>query len=384
MWPGASRDDPLRTRSLAETDRLLTATAGEFGVARIADITRLDRLGIATAAVTRRDPIGESISVCSGKGESSLEARVSALAEALERYCAEPRGHLEVVTARDGELAGSAISPASLILSPEVDTDRPIDWCRGTRLDGSPVWVPVNAVAFPYQPSPAAARLFAAHTHGLASGSTRLEATVYGLLECIERDCYARAIALASTGRGQLVPIIDLDDAEAAVQQITAVRRAGLRILLRDLTADTAVPAALCTIYDGTLAHMGIAAHPIAAIALRDAVIEAAQSRLTDLQGAREDLAPRDHDIDRWFVEAGDARAVRWQATPGASGLEAAVVALASRLAAISPPIEPAVVDLSLRGVDMAVVRVVAPGLEVWAHDPSRIGPRARAWLTEP
>src|SRR6185369_10685798 len=63
-----------------------------------------------------------------------------------------------------------------------------------------------------------------------------------------------------------------------------------------------------------------------------------------------------------------------------AGAISDALATLAARLAALDPPVEPLYVDLSLAGVDLAVVRVVAPGLETWAHDPSRIGPRARAW----
>lgn len=392
MPSGAPRADPLRARSLAALadvaalDRLLTASADRFGVARIAEITRLDRLGIPAVSVTRRDPIGESISVCTGKGDTALAARVAGLAEALERYCAEPRGRLEIVTCRAAELDGDAIAPGDLIPGPGVDLDRPIDWCRGARLGGAPVWVPVNAVVFPYLPSPGAERLFAAHTHGLAAGASRDEAIVHGLLECIERDCYARAVALASTGRGEQVPILDpaAPGAALAGELISKIRRAGLRVLLRDLTADTAVPAALCVIAEGTLAHMGMAAHLDPALALRAAVLEAAQSRATDLQGAREDLPPRDEPADPWFLEPGAAPVVPWPAPSGPVTLDAGRAALVARLAALVPPIEPAFVDLSLPGVDLAVVRVVAPGLESWAHDPSRIGPRAQAWLTPP
>jgi ribosomal protein S12 methylthiotransferase accessory factor YcaO len=42
------------------------------------------------------------------------------------------------------------------------------------------------------------------------------------------------------------------------------------------------------------------------------------------------------------------------------------------------------VVDLSLPEVDLCVVRAIAPGLETWAYDPSRIGSRARTWLRPP
>jgi len=447
MQPGAPRADPLRARSLAELDRLLSASADRFGVARIAEITRLDRLGLPAVSVTRRDPIGESVSVCTGKGDSLLEARVAGLAEALERYCAEPRGRLAIVTCPARELTGELLAPARLIPRPDADLDGALDWCRGARLDGSPVWLPVNAVAFPYLPSPAAQRLFAAHTHGLAAGADRDEAIVHGLLECIERDAYARAVALASTGRGAQVPVIDpIPDAPPA-ELLARIRSAGLHVLLRDLTADHAVPVVLCVISDGNLAHMGIAAHLDPDRALRDAVLEAAQSRVTDLQGAREDLPPRDGIVDPWFVERGDAPIIPWPtaatsafatsaplasapasaastapasppsastapaSTPSTSTAPAslpsatapafppsastapvsvpapagaisdALATLAARLAALDPPVEPLYVDLSLAGVDLAVVRVVAPGLETWAHDPSRIGPRAQAWL---
>ena len=103
-------------------------------------------LGLATATVIRRDPIGESVSVCSGKGATALAARVAALAEALERYCAEPRGRIAIVTATLAELRGERLEPEALITPEPVDRARPIDWCRGHRLDGSPTWIPANAV----------------------------------------------------------------------------------------------------------------------------------------------------------------------------------------------------------------------------------------------
>ena len=394
MPPGALRADPLRTRALADVDRLLTAAADRFGVARIAEITRLDRLGIPAVSVTRRDPIGASVSVCTGKGDSVLAARVAGLAEALERYCAEPRGRLAIVTCPARALTGERIAPAQLIASRDADLDGAIDWCRGARLDGSPIWLPVNAVVFPYQPSPGAVRLFAAHTHGLAAGAGRDEAIVHGLFECIERDGYTRAVALASTGRGAEVPVIAAAPSSAAGELLSRIRNAGLRVLLRDLSADHGVPIALCVIDDAGLTHMGIAAHLDADRALHDAVVEAAQSRVTDLQGAREDLPPRGGAADPWFTEPGAAPVAPWPPadTPwppadiatAPDPIAAALGTLVARLAALDPPIEPVYVDLGLAGVDLAVVRVVAPGLETWAHDPSRIGPRARRWLTAP
>ncbi len=382
--PTRPADDPLRTRDLIATDLVLTAAAARFGVTRLAEITRLDEPGLPIASAVRGDPIGASVSVASGKGGSPLAARVAALAEALERYCAEPRGRLPQVVARPGELAGRSLDPRRLILPQEFDPAWRIDWCRGTTLDDAAIWVPVNAVVFPYHPSPEAVRLLAAHTHGLAAGSTRAEAVVHGLLECIERDAYARAVALASTGRGDAVPIVDLDAARREVpDRIERLSAAGLHIQLRDITADTAVVTILCTISDGELCHLGVASHPDGRRALDRAIDEAAQSRLVDLQGAREDLPPRDGPpVDPWFVSAGRAPAVGVPEGWPPRGVAETLGELRDRLGGLD--IEPLVVDLSLPGVDMAVVRVITPGLEVWAFDPSRIGSRARAWLTPP
>jgi thioglycine synthase len=377
--------DPLRGRSVAEIDRVLTAAAARFGVARVGEITRLDVLGLPTVTAIRRDPIGESVSVSSGKGGTAVSARVSALAEALERYCAEPRGRLPITTARRDELDGLTLDPESLILAHAFDRATCLEWCRGERFDGTPIWIPANAVMFPYLPAAGAARLFAAHTHGLAVGATAAEAVVHGLLECIERDAYARAVALASVGRGAEVPVIADRAARAVVPaRLAILERAGVRYLLRDLTSDVTVPTVLCSISDGALVHLGIAAHPCAALALRAAIDEAAQSRLTDLQGAREDLPDRDAApaVDPWFLTAGDAPIVNLRASCPAGTIEEVRGWLAERLAAGAPSVVPAWVDLGLAGVDLAVVRVIAPGLEVWAHDPSRIGERAQAWLT--
>jgi ribosomal protein S12 methylthiotransferase accessory factor len=372
----------LRARSLAATDRVLTAALGRFGVVRVANITRLDEVGLPTVSVVRRDPIGESVSVASGKGPTVLAARVAALAEALERYCAEPRGRLEVSSARCDELAGPYLDPRSLSLPSAFDRSSTLEWCRGTTLAGAPLWVPANAVMFPYLPGPGVVRLFAAHTHGLSAGSTRTEAMVHGLLECIERDAYSRGVALASTGRGHLVPVLASNAVHAeAAERLAGMETAGLRILVRDLTCDTGVPTILCTITDHELSHLGVAAHPDGSHALASAIDEAAQSRLVDLQGAREDLPARGGPpAAAWFTEAGAAAAVDVPPRSVTTDLDAALRWLQARLASVG--VDPVVVDLDLAEVDMAVVRVITPGLEVWAFDPARIGRRALAWLS--
>lgn len=331
--------------------------------------------------------MGESISVSTGKGQSELEARVGALAEALERYCAEPRGRFGVQCARASELDGSWVRPETLILPDGVDAGARVDWVHGSTLDGEGCWVPANAVFFPYIASVGAERLMAANTTGLAVGATVEEALVFALLECIERDGYSRAVALATSGRGESVPVVDLDSVrKVAGTELAAIQRRGHDVLVRDLRCDTDVPCYLCTISDGVLAHFGTAARCDAGEAVRAALQEAAQSRLTDLQGAREDLAARSNigEVDPWFLNGGQAEfaPVRegWKVASAGDALRG----LSERLRRVDVPSPAVWVDLSLAGVELAVVRAVTPGLEVWAFDPSRVGPRSREWLCVP
>jgi len=391
MTVDRSPDRPwCRRRSLSETAAILEASAPRFGVARIGSITRLDGIGIPAVTAVRADPIGESVSVCTGKGATELEARVGALAEALERYCAEPRDRIEIITAPYEAQAPNALAPESLTLPAGADPRAPLDWVRGYKLAGAsskPIWIPANAVFFPYHPHNGASPLFASHTTGIATGATVEEALVFGLLECIERDAYSRAVALAGAGRGEEIPVITIEDARRVARaEIDALVRAGMTFLIRDLTCDTDVPTYLCTISDGFHAHSGCTARPDGAHALREAIREATQSRLTDIQGAREDLAERGlrSEVDAWFLQPGAAptTAVR----QGRHEDDAAVVLnqLDRQLRALPQAVEAVWVDLSLEGVEAAVVRAITPGLEIWAFDPSRAGTRGQSWLCPP
>lgn len=381
-------DQPwCRHRSLLETAALLEAAAPRFGVARMGSITRLDGLGIPAVTVIRADPVGESVSICTGKGATELEARVGGLAEALERYCAEPRGRLEVITNSYEALAAEALAPERLALPLEADSRAPLDWVRGRTLQGQPLWIPANAVFFPYSPSQGAVALFASHTTGVAAGATVEEALVFALLECIERDAYSRAVALATVGRGHEIATLDCEEARrTAPGEVDSLTQAGMSYLIRDLTCDTGVPTYLCTISDGFQTHSGCTARPDGARALREAIREATQSRLTDIQGAREDLTERalKSEVDDWFLQPGSSATVALTQGWHADTPEAALDRLHQQLRTLSRPVQAVWVDLSLEGVDAAVVRAITPGLELWAFDPTRAGPRSRDWLCPP
>ena len=126
-------------------------------------------------------------------------------------------------------------------------------------------------------------------------------------------------------------------------------------------------------------------------MALARAVAEAAQTRLTRIAGARDDLPPESYEPGR---RAARARAARdWlSATPpasvgrdclglpscGGATLEEDLAAMLQRLAAVG--LDEAVwVDLGDPALGLPVVRVVVPGLEGVATGPDACLPGARA-----
>jgi YcaO-like protein with predicted kinase domain len=81
-----------------------------------------------------------------------------------------------------------------------------------------------------------------------------------------------------------------------AATLVRKLQRAGLEVQLQNLTSGTGIATIGCTIAEPPglpivmNAHSGCGTHPDARIALTRALTEAAQTRLTCIQGGREDL----------------------------------------------------------------------------------------------
>lgn len=366
--PHVSDDDAV--------DLELAQIARRVEVRRVADLSRLDDLDLHVAAAVRTPLDPASISVCAGRGPTWAVAKRNAIAEAFERYCAEPRGRLATVLSV--EPPGEAITVASLIPSRDPRPGELVEWIVGVAVrDRRPVWVPAAAVFYPYR----GASWFLPSTHGLAAATTWDDAVLAATLECVERDAYTRAVALASLGRGRQCPPLDPEILNADGRRWhRAAVAGGLRVVLRDLTSAIGIPTVLATIAEpvGELiwAHRGCAAALDATTAATRALGEAAQGRLVDIQGAREDLPVERESPAPWFYLR-DGEVDR----PGPPPIRAddPIGEISARLRADGCG-ELVAVDLSLAGVDWRAVRVVVPGLETWAFDPSRVGARLETW----
>jgi ribosomal protein S12 methylthiotransferase accessory factor len=354
-----------RARPPAATLAMATRAAAQVGVTRVADVTRLDTIGIPTYQAIR--PLSRTVAVSQGKGVTPELAKLSALMESVETW------HVEQplppsLTAPPRAVAGRLTYDVAALppVVPSVLHDGlPIDWTMARALpDGAETLAPVSLVRLSLeQPTDWTAPAFFASTNGLASGNTVVEGVLHGLYEVIERD--AVTAALAAGGKGELVdprgftPVVD--------DLCALVERAGVTLEVRFVPSPTDLPCFLSWVacHDYPAAMFGFGCHLSAEIALTRAITEAVQTRLAYIAGARDDLA-----------EEFDIRGPKRQPGPAAAvaGLVPAPVAhdtllddleYVVRRATAAFGYAPLVVDLTREEIGVPVVKVIAPGSRV-------------------
>ena len=300
------------------TIRRALAVLDTIGVTKVADLTDLDRVGIPNFMTVRPHDLGPGISYYNGKGTTRAAAYAGALMEAVERHAGE-RYDGPIISSSHYNLRGEhpCIDPREIHV-PMVrnySEHLMLEWALGFDLvTRRATFAPLNCVMAPYSPY-TAMPLFYTSTNGLASGNTRVDAVCHALCEVVERDASALANARAHVRPAVAAILADIGfGAESRPERFTAplislrglprpaaalvrkLQRAGLEVQLRNLTSTIGIPTIECTIAEppglaiAVNAHGGCGTHPDARIALTRALTEAAQSRLTCIQGGREDL----------------------------------------------------------------------------------------------
>jgi ribosomal protein S12 methylthiotransferase accessory factor len=381
----AYNNETQRAVPLEETLARIEPKVPAAGITRVADITNLDRIGIPVFSCIRPTAESGAITVYNGKGATVEESRISAIMEGIERYSSELHDRkIILLPFMEMHAHGRVLDPKDLILPEGADTDRLIPWVEGFDIvNDNPIFVPAHAVFHPLPPN--YRQLFRTTTNGLASGNTREEAIFHALAEVVERDAWS--LVEASRHTGPSVVGVD-DDTLLAMQK--KFSDAQVEVIVRDITSDIGIPTMAAVaddvlLRDPTLLTIGIGTHTSARIAVMRALTEVAQSRLTQIHGAREDTTLADlrkrMGYDRakrinayWFRENGE---VAYPTIPsydsddfvkdirfiidalGKQGLDRVIV-----------------VDLTREEIGIPVVRVIVPGLEVFAMDPERRGAR--------
>ena len=212
-------------------------------------------------AMLRRNLRGQS----GGKGRTEIQAKVSGICEAIERFSGVWRGDVPVERHAYAELgARRAVHPRELLLfseaqyegrrawnhTPEAgrlhvvpdpfDETRPIDWTSAWSLtNDEPVLVPSGYVWFGH-PDLADHFFCYSDANGNAAGNNLEEAVLQGFCELVERD----AVAIWWYNRTQL-PAVDLDSLGepyiATLRDYYASIDRDIWVL--DLTTELGVPA---------------------------------------------------------------------------------------------------------------------------------------------
>ncbi len=343
-----------------------------------------------------------------GKGQTSAQARTSALAESLERYSGVFDGNEARIRSSARALADSALHPNDVMLysarqyaqrAAANRRDHKAHWVPEpfndqTVIDWTALWslthqrtlhLPTSQCYFGYASAdPVFAR---ADSNGCAAGAVLEEAVLQGLLELIERDAVALWWYSRAHRRG-LDLSTSADPYVARLQDHYRALRRSLWVL--DITSDLGVPtfAALSARTDQVEQDIlyGFGAHLDPAVALSRALTEVNQSLdavpLAGGPSAAQSYRGSTEAVHWWRTAttqnqdylrpAADLPAARIQDVQDLSTdrIDSDVHGLVQRLS--QHGIEVLVLDQTRPDVGLPVVRVVAPGLR---HFWARFGP---------
>lgn len=369
-----------RTVDPRETVRRLDPFVRVSGITRVADITGLDRLGIPTIAVYR--PNARLLSVAQGKGLTRAAAVASGLMEAIEHFHAE-RADLPLRLGTYKEMRGRhplvAVEELRVPPNSSFHSDLRLLWAPAVDLlGGEEIWLPYECIHLDstFPPLPGAGS-FVQDSNGLASGNHPLEAKSHALFELMERDAHADFSDLDKAGQAALaVDPVTIDDADA-LRLLETCRASELEVGLWHMPSRFGVPAFSCVLTEKegewrqVAAASGFGAHTSPAIALLRAITEAAQSRLTMISGARDDLwrpkvasASRAEALARTRALIGAAAPVDFRTITGPwhDTFDEEVAWLLGQLAACGCS-QVIAVDLTHPGIGIPVFKLVVPGL---------------------
>ncbi|WP_243368812.1 YcaO-like family protein [Microvirga solisilvae] len=387
----------------AETLERLRPSLPSFGVTRVADITGLDSIGIPVAVAMR--PGSRSNITFQGKGMERSGAKVSAIMEAIETFCAERAdGPLIWASAREMREAGRRLIDWQSIISRKggrLSDQTRLLWFEGRRLaDDAACWLPFECVHTNFTlPAPAGSGHFVASTNGLASGNDRREALVHALCELIERDAQVLFALDPSSLDQRRLDLTSVDDADS-IRVLNVITERGFVIAVWDMTSDIGVASFKCHIMERQggpglmpLPVEGHGCHPDRGVALLRAVLEAVQSRATIIAGSRDDVGPDLYarfddmaELSRWRERLGSSEAAcAFGKVPHVSHatVDEDLDFIIQRLGSAGLH-EIVVADLQAdKAIPISVVRAVVPGLEGPPGTDVALGTRARSWMEQ-
>jgi ribosomal protein S12 methylthiotransferase accessory factor len=388
----------LRCRDPRETWEIAAPLMPAFGISRVTDITRLDRLGLPVFVGVR--PRSLTVHVHAGKGVRAAEARIGALMESLELAVAEPAGSdwaahrttaMDMIEGWSGRLR---LDDLALSLDARPAPGHAVVAVACEELGhAAPLHLPADLVFLPFEQA-AGTRMFGCTSTGLASGNTLDEATLHALLEVLERDAVTMNTALDASCRVE-PDALPAPFAEMARQW----HDMGVALAVRWIPNDFDLPCFQACLHepgsDTVNLAGGFGLHLDRDVAVARAICEAAQSRVGHIHGGRADVPEfyaRCAPGNRAAREAADAEAVaaRFDGARRIAFADVPQVACGER--GVAELLEAVLARLRERGFGtvlrhrfaadlrgLHVVKVMVPRCEDFEPHTRRMGPRLKA-----
>ncbi len=260
----------------------------------------------------------------SGKGMTDVEARVSALGEAIERYSGVFQGDEPRIAASLTELGPAAIHPNECMQFSDaqyrqreqpdeeraptrriplpLDPDDPIEWSPVRALSGDACRYLPTMLLYSGYPLRGRAAYCVPDPSGSAAASSREEALLRGLLELVERD----SLALWWYNRVPRPGVDLVRSADPYCESLTAHYRShGRELWALDVTSDIGIPsfAAISRQTAGPeRVVLGFGTDLDGAVALRRALAE--MDQVLTLIASAERAGALDPVLDSWLHQA--------------------------------------------------------------------------------
>lgn len=256
------RPEDFRERTLTLGTAELRATLMDWRYGLIHHVYKAQNAGLALVGAEFRAPGYTFTESGWGRGSEFAGAETVAFLEALERFCSQaPRGKRTSVRASARDLGDQAlelrrlgeVSPAALrhpgYRYAPFDQDVAVNWVWGHSFARqAPLLVPEHVAYYQHDALPRHERFLYESSNGCALGGSLEEATLYGLLEVIERDAFL--LAWHARRPAQEIDLASCDD--PLTQHL--LRRAeslGFRAHAYDITTEFGVPAIWTLLVNG-------------------------------------------------------------------------------------------------------------------------------------
>lgn len=256
----------------------------KVGITRVSDVTKLDALGLPVVQCFR--PLSKNYIVSQGKGRNKEAAKISAMMESIEFYHGE---NIVPEFSEKLEIMGPRLkyNVNDLTLTSELSPDQILTWVSADSLiHRQKTWLPFDLISLNFSSSRCSnGDYFRNTSNGYGGGSTKVQATLHGLFEVIERHQISVGEKVRINIDSEIVKIFSPFIQSFAKYKI----RVGVYAFLNSLS----IPTFKVVLFesDKGIAFSGSACHWDKNIALEKAFIEALQSRLTHFTASRDDLA---------------------------------------------------------------------------------------------